>query len=547
MPRPAPPSSRPVRRAAARAVAAILAAALGAGCTAASGASDGGGAGPATASGGDGASAPSVGPAVSPDPAGSPGGSTGTPVPPASIPYHPTTLAPAPAARPLPAMPCPVATPAAAVTAGAVPPGATPAVGPGAGGPGAGVRPGVVRTAEPTPSTTPSGDAGTTTTTRPSTPTGALDAFLADDRIAGDEVSVSVWIDGVGELAHAPDALLRPASNQKLVTAAGILAYLDPGERLRTDVVATGPVDRGTLHGDIVLVGGGDPSLTKTGPHSVDALAAAVAQLGITKVEGHLLVDEGRFDTERHAPGVPPKWWEDIGSLSALAVDRNWDRLDPSFLTDPALHVGEVFRAALAFKGVAVERDTLYGSGGRGIVLAHTDSATVNEMVNLMLLRSDNFYAEMLVKEVDHRATGRPGTTAGGMALVRRLHAASCAPVPGTDADASGLSYDNRRSARELRTMLQRTQGQPWGSLLFTDLPLVGASSAFGTRLKDPATTGRMRAKGGRLDVARSLSGFTATRSGRSVVFSVIVNGPKVKEAEAAIDRFMIDIASLPI
>jgi len=413
------------------------------------------------------------------------------------------------------------------------------------------------QSAEPPPDAAPvppgdpgdPGDPGGTTTTTAVTPASALAHLRGDARVKDDQVSVSVWIDGIGEaITHDPDLPLKPASNQKLLTAMGVLAHLDPNERLRTRVLATGPsTTDGVVLGDLIIVGGGDPSLEPTGPHSIDALAVAVTAAGVRRVTGRVLVDETRFDQVRTATGWPPKWWEDVGSLSALAVDRNWYRLDDAFRNDPNQFNAQLFSFALKAHGVEVD-----GGAGVGITpveggveVAATESAPINEMVNLMLLRSDNFYAEIFLKELAHRDTGRPGTTAGGIAVIHRLFAGACAPITGNVADGSGLSYDNAHSARELRTLVQVSQRYPWGSLLVADLPLAGASDGFGNRLKDPATSGRVRAKGGSLNVARSLTGFTATASGRGVVFSIIINGPNVREAQGAIDDFVIAVASL--
>ena len=115
----------------------------------------------------------------------------------------------------------------------------------------------------------------------------------------------------------------------------------------------------------------------------------------------------------------------------------------------------------------------------------------------------------------DHRATGEPGTTASGLARIRQLLTGLCVPVTSTDVDGSGLSYDNARSAREFQALLRAARVSPWGSLLWNDLPVAGTMGAFIGRLDGPLTTGRVRAKGGSLAVARTLSGYATTLSTR--------------------------------
>src|SRR5437773_106018 len=70
-----------------------------------------------------------------------------------------------------------------------------------------------------------------------------IDAHLADPRLAGTTVGLSVWADGLGEMARNADAPLTPASNQKLFTAMGVLSLLPQTDTLVTEVRAAGPVD----------------------------------------------------------------------------------------------------------------------------------------------------------------------------------------------------------------------------------------------------------------------------------------------------------------
>jgi D-alanyl-D-alanine carboxypeptidase/D-alanyl-D-alanine-endopeptidase (penicillin-binding protein 4) len=156
----------------------------------------------------------------------------------------------------------------------------------------------------------------------PSAFAAAVAERLADARFRGTTVGLSVWMDGYGEVvAHNADLALTPASTQKLFTAVAALAALGPDIDLETTVRTHGLVADGRLQGDLILVGGGDPSLRSGGAHSLDALAAQVGAAGIRVVTGNLVGDESRFDGARTAAG-----WFDwhvpriIGPLSEQAV-----------------------------------------------------------------------------------------------------------------------------------------------------------------------------------------------------------------------------------
>ena len=293
---------------------------------------------------------------------------------------------------------------------------------------------------------------------------------------------MSIWIDGLGEvLALGPDRRLPVASNQKLLTAMGVLDTFELDATLRTTVSAVGTPDpvSGILQGDLVLVAGGDPTLTATGPHSLVALAGAVRAAGVRRVTGGLAVDESRFDTARSAPG-----WEDwqipryVGPQSAFLVDANRGRRDAAYLSDPALGNGEAFRRDLAAAGVAIDGPVSNGVAPPGArPITALASPPIGHLLSRMLMLSDNQVAESLTREAGVELTGEGSTPAGTAALEARL-VDGCAPIaPGGWADGSGLSRDDLRSARELRRIVQHARTEPWWADLRARLPVAGRSA----------------------------------------------------------------------
>ena len=191
----------------------------------------------------------------------------------------------------------------------------------------------------------------------PSDLVAALTAGVRSPRLAGDQVGVSIWIDGLGEVfASNADQLLKPASNEKILTALGVLDILGADTRLQTTVMRSGPVKDGVLQGDLVLIGGGDPLLDLTGPNSFTALAKSVRAAGIKRVTGRLVYDDFRYDDMFSLPGwssytVP----YDIGPVSALTVGRNRYRKDSAFTVRPAWSNTALFRVLLAQQGIRID------------------------------------------------------------------------------------------------------------------------------------------------------------------------------------------------
>jgi D-alanyl-D-alanine carboxypeptidase/D-alanyl-D-alanine-endopeptidase (penicillin-binding protein 4) len=376
---------------------------------------------------------------------------------------------------------------------------------------------------------------------------GIVDRGLADPRLAGTTVGLSVFVEGLGEVAvHQPDLPLNPASNQKLYTAMAAYATLDPGFAFTTEVRATGAVEGGIVHGDLVLVGGGDPTLRARGPHSLAALAAALDRAGIERVTGELRGDESRYDIQRRAPGwfswhVPDL----VGPLSALTVERNQHRHDAAFTADPVPANLALFRSALTRRGITVACGDVSGPAPpNSTTLASLRSAPLSAIVAAMLTGSDNTAAELLVKEIGYQRRGR-GTTALGTEAADDALRVLGVPLRGQSYDGSGLSRADMRSAREWRRLLQAARAQPWGHRLLASMPLAGRTGTLGSRFRGTAAEANLRAKTGWILEGRALSGYLTTAGGRQVVFSMVVNGTNPRApVVAAIDDLVAELAA---
>lgn len=440
-------------------------------------------------------------------------------------------LAPGPLGPALPGAPPPVVARAVLAAMPAAPP-AAPA--PPSPVPPAPVAPDAPPPAAPSPGPPPAPSPPPAEVPPPSPPSppapalaAAIEARLADPRLAGTTVGLSVWLDGLGEVAaRNPDLPLLPASNQKLYTAMAVLSLLPATDTLLTEVRATGPQEGSTLVGDLVLVGGGDPTLRSRGPHSLDELAAAVRARGIERVTGALVGDETRYDRNRAAAGwLPYHVPVFIGPLSALVVDRNQHRGDAAYAADPLPGNLARFRAALHRRGVHVAgNDTAGAAPPASPVLAALASPPVGDLVVEILSRSDNLAAELLLKEVGRRARGVGGTAEGVAAADEALRPLGV-PLAGQSADGSGLSRADRRSAREWRLLLQAALARPWAGRLVASLPLGGRTGTLTRRFSGTPAEANVRAKTGWIDEARALSGYLTTAGGRPAVFSVVVNG----------------------
>ena len=124
------------------------------------------------------------------------------------------------------------------------------------------------------------------------------------------------------ELAELnPDLPLIPASTAKLATAVVALDVLGPDHRYRTELLARGTIEGGVLHGDLILRGGGDPSLDLA---DLLGLAVRLETAGVRYVDGRFLVDDSALPVlSEIEPTQPPEaaYNPGIGALS-LAFNR---------------------------------------------------------------------------------------------------------------------------------------------------------------------------------------------------------------------------------
>src|SRR5262245_15993247 len=128
--------------------------------------------------------------------------------------------------------------------------------------------------------------------------------------------------------ARNPRTLMMPASNMKILTLAAAAETLGWDYRFTTTLETAAPVEDGTLKGDLIVRGGGDPSINTRGKRAdavFDEWASGLKAAGITRIDGGVIGDASAFDDRRLGQGWSWDYLQDgyAAPVSALEFNEN--------------------------------------------------------------------------------------------------------------------------------------------------------------------------------------------------------------------------------
>jgi serine-type D-Ala-D-Ala carboxypeptidase/endopeptidase (penicillin-binding protein 4) len=329
-----------------------------------------------------------------------------------------------------------------------------------------------------------------------------------------------------------PDTGRPPASVEKLYTTVALLTQLGPDARLKTTVVGDGHLGSGGVwHGNLYLVGGGDPtfgdgSFNRTWEHgygpTANDLVAQLGHDGIKRVTGWVIGDAARFDGLRggpataYAPDIP----DFGGQLAGLTYDHGstFKKLGPGAFAAKEL--------VLTMHGAGIRarplNRTLPAPGGTH-ELASVESPPLSVMLKLMDVPSDDFFAEMLTKQLGTQFGAGGSIEAGAQVISDTIRSFGLHP---TIVDGSGLSRSDRSSPGQVVALLRTMWNTPIGRVLNASLPVIGVNGTVQRIAPHTVAQGRCVAKTGTLDYVTNLAGYCTTRENHTLAFALMIDGP---------------------
>lgn len=365
----------------------------------------------------------------------------------------------------------------------------------------------------------PAARPGTASADTPATPDSVaaaiserLAALLDNDIFARTQIGLYVY-DLTADrpvFAHGERQQLRPASNQKLVTAIAALTCLGTDYLYRTRLCATGQTDADSvLHGDLYVRGGFDPLFAHD---DLRAFTEAIRAAGIRSVEGSLLFDRTLKDTAALGWG----WcWDDRETpLSPLLFDAR-----------PGLERHLV--KALAEAGIAIGGGTGYAPLPDGATLLCERTRTIDQILLPMMKRSDNLFAESLFYQLAaHSRRSYAGRRQAAGYVNDLIASLGLSPSAYQIADGSGLSLYNYLSPELLVALLRHAyRHRHIYDHLLPSLPVAGIDGTLRRRMKSGTACGNVCAKTGTVEGVSTLSGYCTAPDGHTYCFSIMNQG----------------------
>ena len=227
----------------------------------------------------------------------------------------------------------------------------------------------------------------------------------------------------------------------------------------------------------------------------------------------------------------------------------------PLAVEDPAEFAAAAFKDALLHRGVIVKGDpaaahrlpegtgdfigerseslrlaplaieTIEAPINNRRLLAHRTSVPVAQDITVTNKISQNLHAELLLRMLG-KAFAKDGSLAQGTRVVRQFLIDT--GIPDSDFffyDGSGMSMDDRITPRAYTHLLSYASHQHWGQAWRNSFPVAGIDGSLYTRFRNSSLKGKLWAKTGTLNETNALSGYLQANSGRTIAFSILING----------------------
>jgi D-alanyl-D-alanine carboxypeptidase/D-alanyl-D-alanine-endopeptidase (penicillin-binding protein 4) len=186
---------------------------------------------------------------------------------------------------------------------------------------------------------------------------------------------------------------------------------------------------------------------------------------------------------------------------------------------------------------------------GNAKLLARAFSPDLAEVIRDINKYSNNTMARQLFLTIgaQFRTDADPDDAKAAQRMVRQWLAKKGITAPHLVLEnGSGLSRDERVSAREMAALLQAAWRSPYAAEFMSSMPLVGMDGTMRKRLKRTAMNGEGHIKTGTLNTVRAIAGFSRDVNGNTWAVVAILNDPKPWGARSILDQVLLDLYNQP-
>jgi D-alanyl-D-alanine carboxypeptidase/D-alanyl-D-alanine-endopeptidase (penicillin-binding protein 4) len=240
----------------------------------------------------------------------------------------------------------------------------------------------------------------------------------------------------------------------------------------------------------------------------------------------------GRITATRRADG---------GIVVRGTVGSRSGPLKYSLVVDnPALFTTGALRASLQKAGVTVDGTTRLGSVAPSATeVAAVASPPLGQIIGEMDRESINIVAELLFRAAARSQNTQIGTAETGLTNLREFltKKVGTAPTVVDVSDGSGLSLNDRVTARSMVQLLGYVHQADWGPTFHAALPVEGESGTLKRHGRGTPSRGNLHAKTGTTNTVAALGGYVTAKNGEVLAFSLIYNGADRGNAKAAMDQ----------
>ena len=337
----------------------------------------------------------------------------------------------------------------------------------------------------------------------------ALTDFTGSAAINAPKTSVLVVdLDNGDEIvSYNAELPLIPASILKSVSTATLLDKVGHGFRYETHVKYTGRIRDGVLEGNLIVEASGDPSInTRHEPGSEDIVNEIVGWLRenrVRAIDGQIVVDESSFP----GPAINPTWQKGDLPHAYGTGTHGFNYSDNASgdrsVSDPAAIFRSRLISTLNSSGVDVLGKTT--DGWRRHLLGTHLSAPIDEIMRSCMMRSDNQFAEAILRTVGDKY-GHEGSIARGADEEMKFWKHRKADTSGVNiVDGSGLSRANRVTARFMADVLSEMSDNPYYASFF---PLAGQEGTLRKFLAGTPLEGYIAMKTGSMNGIQCYAGY---------------------------------------